>query len=209
MPDQPINPANGTTNQVELARLALETERLKLENERLVIEKPRVYLEQWDSSTRPMHEHAVEMARAAIGFAQGALRTAFLLNGGALIALPTFSAIFRAGTKSIAALLGASIGCFVAGLVACVLAHLFTFFTTSAAAQNRDAKVELQKININLQHKRVTPEAAEAAHKAQEAIRAKQDHNTKRWEKAAFISLFGSIVLFSIGAVLGAIKLMQ
>ena len=86
-------------------------------------------LEAVRTQTSPFHELRLEAFRALTSYAQSALKAAFLLNGGALIAVPAFQRLIdshgQAGWYNLSNILAL----FVVGLIFCTIASLFAFLS--------------------------------------------------------------------------------
>jgi hypothetical protein len=54
------------------------------------IEKYKAELQQWVETHRQAHEERIEMFRSVVAFGQGAIKSLFLLNAGAVVVLLTF-----------------------------------------------------------------------------------------------------------------------
>ena len=68
----------------------VEAERLNLEHRRVNQEDTNTYLEQWKLDVVDRRQTQMNLSRSSVEMASLAFRSIFLLNGGAMIAIPTF-----------------------------------------------------------------------------------------------------------------------
>jgi hypothetical protein len=192
---------------IEQARLAIETERLKMEQVRLGIENDRKYFEQWKTDLSPLEQNALEASKAAITFAQNTLRSLFLLNGGALIALPTFSSMLRFSPAQTYYLL-LPIGSFVVGLVMCTVASFLAYFALGQSAARLYARMEVFKVNLN--EGRVAEDIKTTLRESKKfhvSAEQKAHRSLNRYEVTAVLFGVASLLSFIFGATTGGYAL--
>ena len=108
-----------------------------------------VSLEQYKAELRSQHERGLEHFRSVILAGQNALRTAFLMNGGAAAAiLALVGHLATNGQHTHVVRLSASLGLFVTGVLAAGLASGFTYLSQWIYAESHKAGMTLNILAI-------------------------------------------------------------
>lgn len=141
--------SKSTGNKPSLEEIALHLDSIRTELEKIKVrqEGTRIYLEQWKADISPVEEQTLQTHRSAIAFAQAGLKTAALINGGALIALPAFVTLFKIGSGEIV-ISAAIFFCF--GLLAAACAYLFAFLSVDHFGISTTHKRERLAMNLNI-----------------------------------------------------------
>jgi hypothetical protein len=99
-------------------------------------------IEQHGELVKTYFERANYYHSHAVAFANSAFRALMLLNGGALVAIPTAVALFQADPKSAKFQLLVAAALFVAGLVCVALAQAAAFLTMSRQQEAENLTLE-------------------------------------------------------------------
>ena len=176
----------------------LEAHRLELERIKIQFEKERNYLQRWTTDISPVEEELLETHRSAVGIAQMVLRSGFLVNGGALIALPAFIALFQVDASM---LVIAAVGCFVAGLLSCGAGAIGAFLTLDNWGVAVIQKREWRAIKQNTESFPDKPEN-QGANERLDAIdekRREAERNSRRWFRFSLWACILAFVVFAAG----------
>jgi hypothetical protein len=93
------------------------------------LERYRVTLQDWLEQRKSGHVHSVEMFKSVIAAGQSALKTSFLMNGGASLALLAFVGHLSSHNSGKIPLLAPSLAIFVAGVLVISLASGVTYLS--------------------------------------------------------------------------------
>lgn len=191
-----------------LAALRLEVERLRLQldSARHQNERTRTFLERWRTDVVPLHEAAERSRDMAFGFAQTAIRSMFLLNGGALVAVPAFAELVgTAFQENMTALLLSGSG-FVAGLILIAITTLLAYTSMDADAEAIRQDQEVVKINLNrAQNPKSYTNKLKKQQSEAEAARLKFGRRSAKLRTWALCLGVGSMGAFIFGAVFAAV----
>ncbi len=126
-----------TTEEIsgEVRRAAEEARRIAIEETRLLYERHRTFYEQWRTDLEPRHEARLLSRELASTYAKAAIQTSFYLNGGALVAFPTFAKLVNADFESYSCLFIGSIVSFIVGLVLVAATNLLAYLTMEMDSQ--------------------------------------------------------------------------
>lgn len=133
---------------IEAAKLQIQEGQLRLEEARLKLEKELHYLERWKVDVTPVEQVAVEAGKGSIAFAQAAIKSGLILNGGALVALPAFTQIFGISASQLIE----PIQYFLLGIVLCGFASIFGFITLANTEDLLSCIRESRIIKLNQEH---------------------------------------------------------
>ena len=86
--------------------------------------------------TAPLRSNLQSNYEAAIKFADGAIKSAFALNGGSLIGVPAFIALFKIDAKVAAVSIMAAGAMFVVGLIFATLASLLGYLASMTGVRS-------------------------------------------------------------------------
>jgi hypothetical protein len=154
---------------------------------------------------RPQVEHLRMNYDASTRFAEQAIKSGFLLNGGAIVVLSGFAALFKVDTASATARLGlvSTALAFIFGLVAACITCFFAYRSAKRSvdvANHRLAGTVLSHLN----RKAGTDALKEPTVKAQyDAASAQESQATRDTICALIVGVIG-LVAFVFGALLGA-----
>jgi hypothetical protein len=184
-------------------QIRLEIERLRLETERY-----RVFLQRWEVDVRPIHEIQERSREMSHSYSKMGIQTMFLLNGGAVIAFPTFAKLADVKFADHSTLALSSVGAFVFGLIFIAMTTISAFFTMDADARAALHWSEMVKSNLNWeQDPQKSKKDWDAIRAAAEANRSRYGRHTQVWRMLAVAFAFGSCAAFSVGAILAAVVL--
>jgi type IV secretory pathway VirB4 component len=93
------------------------------------IERYKAELQKWVEEHKNIHAQGVEMFRSVIQAGQNALRTAFLMNGGASVALLAFVGHLSSVAPERVSTLAPSLTVFVGGVLVAALASGVTYLS--------------------------------------------------------------------------------
>ena len=137
----------------------------------------------------------------ALKFADSGIKALFGLNGGGLIALPAFAALFKTDTRAIAAWVIASMVLFVLGLVAAALICFFGYLSAMRAVEAAQNSANAYSAAYALHHQQV-----EDTPKLRNEIQAATDASVRwvascnRFRTFAVTSGIVSLVAFVLAA---------
>lgn len=93
------------------------------------VELYKANLQKWVEEYKNIHAHGVEMFRSVIASGQGALRTAFLMNGGGAIAMLSFVGSLATSNPQRVAELAFTLAVFVVGVLLVAAASGWTYLS--------------------------------------------------------------------------------
>lgn len=203
-----VSENNESVNALELERLKLEKERIELAKGQLHVERERNYHQRWNLIVEPIDHSGEHSRELANGFAKMALQTLFLLNGGALIALPAFGPLTNTGFNDNmnTALIG--VAGFVIGLVLVSIATAISYLSMQSDANSLMHFAQESRSRLN--QEQATQEQWDHLDKQRSATRAVKEKAEKISAKLANIALrccAGSLVAFVVGALFASITL--
>ena len=178
--------------QEEFARL--------VQIQRLGLEKQLAYLERWKTDVGPVEQQIIATHQSTIIFAQTAIKSCYLLNGGGLIALPAFVGLFEipAGAGVIVSAIF-----FFVGLCLSTTANISAFHTVDREGVRLQARREWLVTNLNAEHnpKENPPEATK-----EKLEKATSDQNTAgeqvdRHRNRGLRCIYGAVGFFVAGAL--------
>lgn len=102
----------------------------------LALEEAKARLQQWVVSNQYQHESSIEMFRSVIASGQNALRTSFVLNGGACVALLAFIGHLAQFNTPAVPIFANALFPFVIALIAISLTSGLTYIGQSMYAHN-------------------------------------------------------------------------
>lgn len=117
--------------EVERARLVMEGHKIAIERERTDLQRHQAHINRWAAEIGPQHTYIVESAKAAIGFGLAAIRSLFILNGGALAGLAPLRSVLRDLNVPNGAIVQAAVA-FTIGLVLVTLTVGLAYLSQSA-----------------------------------------------------------------------------
>src|SRR5262249_22450388 len=88
-----------------------------------------------ERQTSPLRDQGLEYEKLAIEYSHRGLQTLTYLNGGALVAIPTALAFFKADIGVAHGPVIATAGCFILGLVTIVVAQACAFFVMARRSE--------------------------------------------------------------------------
>ena len=121
--------------QADKLRLQLEATRIEIERFKADIERYKSLLDAWRTNVGPLEQRADALGRHAVAYGQLAIRNVFLLNGGAIIAVPSFAQLVKTPLNDSITLFLVSMGSFVLGLCLITASALFAYLNFIAAQQ--------------------------------------------------------------------------
>lgn len=163
------------------------------------------FYEDAEKRSAQYRDRAFEYEKLTVDFSHKGFQTLTYLNGGALVAIPTAMAFFRADVTRIDILWTA--GAFIAGLLCVVLAQVCAFFTMAKRA-------EANQFWKNEQFHRVAalayPPETEAnieritLAQADRSAGIRRETHSNYWRLVGLFVFFVSLIVFVAGCVLGA-----
>jgi hypothetical protein len=159
------------------------------------------FLADWNAATHPFDSRILVEAGNAIEFAQTVIKSGFILNGGALVAVPAFVTMFSIDARGDMTTLLQSGGLFVVGLLAMWLAAGCGYFATLA---NALVLQEQRRIATRRLHDFYNAKASRPSDVLEEEHRASNYNQKFLWSRAIGIVLsIVSFVAFVIGVYFG------
>lgn len=167
----------------------------------------REHREERESELRSLIEDTREFNRSASEFAQSAIKTSFLLNGGGIVAIPAIIALFKIETANLSTRLAITFGFFVLGLIASWWTSFFAYFSSVNAALS--SSLMATKVARNLDARFFPESSREMTAQAQAAAdlskRSRIKSETFRWIAVGFCAT--SLVTFIIAVLLGSVTI--
>lgn len=210
MTDEPkkLDPYEAMRLELDRARLEVERARLKLDAAAHQDQRTRTYLERWRTDVGPLHESEESAWGRAYGYAQTAIRSLYLLNGGALVAFPAFAQLAGTPISEHLTLFLLSGGSFVSGLVLVGATNILAYVSADAQVAAVREEKENVKINLNRSHN-------EDGYTEREEARTKQAATLQsKYRRTAYRTALwclglgaGSLVMFLAGAIFAALVL--
>jgi hypothetical protein len=162
------------------------------------------FYEDADKRAKPHRERAFEYEKLTVEFTQKVFQTLTYLNGGALVAIPTAMAFFKADVGRTDVLVTA--GAFVTGLLCVVGAQISAFCTMSrrSEAQQCAAAEQVNRVAA-LGHQHKTPGYIERL-SAAEVDRTTANRLIRRsnvWRRLGLFFFISSTLVFITGCVVG------
>lgn len=200
----PSSNSNGD-NPADIAKLSIAERQLRLEESRYRLEKEFHYLERWKVDVVPFENYHIEASKAAISFAQTTVKTGYILNGGALIALPTFVQALSIPIYNHLTLYVIAIVLFFLGLISSGIANVFYYLALASISSRSLHRREAQVLRLNEQHNPVENknDHIDKLNTVQAKV-TKENKRSKILQYIAFASTSLAILAFSIGAIVGA-----
>ena len=190
----PNDPLKGTREGLKDLR---EARRLRMEGH-------LAFLEQWRTDLQPILDDLSLFNRIGADFALGGIKAVFILNGGALIALPAFAGVFRWGSSANADLLTWAVGFFVGGLILSAAAYLLGYLVVNAEARRSQELLNWRSRSVR-EYYHPPKDAQESAQIISGAKKLEG-----KWGRIAFwlmistiIVAVGALVSFIVGAFFG------
>ena len=203
MSDEQIQP-----DRFEALRLEVERLRLRLDEARYENERTRTFLERWRTDVEPLHEGAERSREMAFGFAQTAIRSMFILNGGALVAVPAFAELVgTAFQENPTAFLPSGLG-FVTGLILIAITTVLAYTSMDADAESIRQGQEVVKINLNrAENPKSYTKQEEGRQSEAKVARQKFNRRSVKLRTWALWLGVGSMGAFVFGAAFAAVVL--
>ncbi len=163
------------------------------------------YLRRMESTIKPRQEAAERSRTFTFEFARMALRSMFLLNGGALIALPAFAEMLGGIKPETADAFTWSIGSFVIGLVLIAFATLFAYIAMNTDVGGIRQEILWRAIDINADYK-PPDDPQKSKDERDNAIKLSKKCGTwaRRFRAIVIVLGLGSLGAFINGALQGA-----
>jgi hypothetical protein len=161
----------------------------------------RRFRDEHDFTIAPLRDEARTNYDGALKFADAGLKALFGLNGGGLIALPAFVALFKADPRSAALWIIAAMIAFVLGLTANAAACLFGYWSAMKAVEALNGASQSANIKYALHYKQLAaqPDFALQAQKLDQ--KAEKDFSkSSLLRRTAVTFCLTSLVAFIIGA---------
>ena len=163
--------------------------------------------ENLEYAIRPQVEHLRMNYDASTKFAEQAIKSGFLLNGGAIVVLSGFAALFKVNPKSAAVGLVCTALAFIFGLVAACITCFFAYRSARhlvEVANHRLAGTLLSHLN-----RKASSDVVDEQKKAQYDGANSHAWLATRDTKCAVVSGITGLVLFVLGALIGGWTLMM
>ena len=162
----------------------------------------RQFIEEVAGTADRHRQRSFEYEGKAIEFANNAFRALTYLNGGALVAIPTAVALFKADIAQARLYLTCAAALFVLGLLLVVLAQAAAFFTMARRSEAETNYEFEQDLIANLRHYIKDPEAREKATadaRAYNKAAVDKISGSNVWRLAALIFFWTSAIAFVAG----------
>lgn len=166
------------------------------------------FLRRLEADAKPLFETKERSREFAFQFSRDAIRTGFLLNGGALVALPTFGSLLG-DIKATAGLFVGSVGTFVLGLVLISITSMLAYLALGKDVEVVEHRLRACRIRANNDFK---PEGDQEKVKKEIAgLEAQADEGYADGKKLGDVALYcgiGSLISFVVGAIMAGFVLM-
>ena len=150
----------------------------------------------------PYHELRLEAFKAAAGYAQAALKAGFILNGGALIAIPAFRSMISPVAHDHWFNISNVLASFVVGIVFCTVSVLFAFLSANNIVYLTALQFDYTRdLTIAQFRSATTPGAALPDETSYLKSARRFQRCATGWRVAAISSGICSLGLFVVGAI--------
>jgi hypothetical protein len=156
---------------------------------------------EWQFATAPIREQALQNYQGALKFADAALKAVFALNGGGLIALPAFVALFKIDALAVRFGVIVAGAIFIGGLVAAVIASLLGYLSAMTGVELSNKQIS--KTSAIMEQK----PAAEIA--TLEIAERAFFHRSQRQRKAAVVAGVVGLLDFIVGSVISGLSIID
>jgi len=167
-----------------------------------------MWLQRWEMDLRPLHEAKERSREMAHAYTKAGIQMMFLLNGGAIIAFPTFATMAGVKFTSHPYIALSSIALFVVGLVLIAVTTIYAYLSMDADKANIHQHSEVVKCRLN---KEQDPQNKNADWDQRRMDAEKELSNQYQiasgYRRMATQLAIGSCVAFCIGAILAALVL--
>ena len=160
------------------------------------------FLEHWRTDLQPIENDIRASDRASVDFAISGLRTVFLLNGGAIVAVPAFAEVLGVQDDQ-RYWITYAVATYAFGLFLSALSQIAAYLTTESRSREFSERLSWRSITVKLKHNIIQENDPECA--AAELFKEKE----KRWEGIAkFFNISAlalciiSLLMFIVGAYL-------
>jgi hypothetical protein len=167
------------------------------------------FYEDFEKRGGPFRDQAFEFDKLAVDYSRKGFQTLTYLNGGALVAIPTAMAFFKADVAKLEILITA--GAFILGLLSVVVAEICAFFTMAKRAEGQDAfRWEQFNLVAALTLPNQTPLNIDYSTKAAErhAIGEQRNRTSDVWRLVGLVFFAASLVAFVGGCLSGGLAVM-
>ena len=169
-----------------------------------------LFLNRWQLSIDPLEQHVLKSREITTMFSRDAIRSSFLLNGGALIAFPAFSKLVGSGFSEYTTQSVMSIVFFVFGLVLITVTSLMAYLAMECDSSATFEHINSTKAELKLPlASQEDFEALRAAVVHHDAERITQYEKYESRQKIALYTGVGSVVSFVVGVCFAAFVLLQ
>lgn len=183
----------------------LEVQKIELEKVRLRMEEQQNFHERWKLDVVSKEKLNATAAKEALAFAQSALRSCFLLNGGALIAFPAIAKFLQIDPELDNKIIVLPIILFIAGLTASSISNFFTYLALAKNAERNWSDREINALRLNAEHNPKTkPDNYDEVIENLQTTRENENNSSGRFALVALILFVISILSFIGGAGFGA-----
>ena len=135
--------------QFERLKVQIELQRLDLERLKISNEKTRNFLDRWRTDITPIVEQGNFSRKATNDFSTQALRSLFLLNGGALVAFPAFAKLVNISIAAVTSIFIGAMLAFTIGLSLTVLAIYLAYLGMDDDFRALRHNAEIMKFRLN------------------------------------------------------------
>lgn len=180
--------------------------RRRIEESKIGLDRRTAYLQEWQSNTKIATEQAHLSGKLAGAFAQIGIRSAYILNGGGLVALPPLMAYFSPDQTPRGAAVCALI--FIIGLMLAAVSNYSAYASLKYAEESYWKQFEVVSTKVNLAY--WPDEQVDAKRKASdesEGERKRLYGVALEWRDRGERSFFISLGAFAAGALGGLIAL--
>jgi hypothetical protein len=159
------------------------------------------YRDDYEFAIGPLRDGARSNYEAALKFADSGIRALFGLNGGGLIALPAFAALFKTDMHAAAVWIVCAVVAFVVGLTSAALTCLFGYMSamTTLEATHNTLAATGTKYTRHYQQLPETPTTADEIKTAEDAAARLTTRSIRLRILAVALSIV-SLLAFIIGA---------
>jgi len=133
----------------EIERVRLEIDRANIDKQRAETDRQRTFLERWNADMSPQHSYIVEHDRSSMALALNAIKSMYILNGGALIALPAFYGFLERVLPTTREAISESAVAFTTGLVLAALTSLLAYIAQTQYGKAASEGLNWRAIKLN------------------------------------------------------------
>lgn len=167
-------------------------------------QRHEAYLREWEVDLSPIEARFLQADKAAVDFSILGIKSAYILNGGALLGLPAFTSFLQIAPHESGKSLIIVACCFGFGLISAIITNILSYFTVCyfGVAQNYTHTVRANTLKLKYFGEYGLPGALEKQRAEATLAQDKADKKGRGLRTAAICYGVASSAAFVAGATL-------